>query len=197
MSTFDEILATQPLILFSPAGSPLKLCLCVGPDKQSLVVEPYRYGDTSQYWFVDSLDSSGNIALWSGNGKRVLNVGGDGALTVQAKSLDGELSYDTNERLNVAEVTPGDGAAKTALGWAIAGALIPLVFGLNAAGSLPPTVTLGAPYAIRPCFDFDRNFNILGDGPWQAGCAVAAWDGWGGGNPNELWWFGLPSETGS
>ncbi|HTW84446.1 MAG TPA: hypothetical protein VMD91_10290 [Candidatus Sulfotelmatobacter sp.] len=41
--------------------------------------------------------------------------------------------------------------------------------------------------AIRPNFDYDRNLNILGDGPYVAGSAVEAWDGWSGGADNEVW----------
>jgi hypothetical protein len=41
--------------------------------------------------------------------------------------------------------------------------------------------------AFRPAFDFDRNLNILGDGPYASGSRVAAWDGWGGGDANEMW----------
>lgn len=42
--------------------------------------------------------------------------------------------------------------------------------------------------AVRPSFDVDhRNLNILGNGPYAPGNAVAAWSGWGGGQGNEVW----------
>jgi hypothetical protein len=42
-------------------------------------------------------------------------------------------------------------------------------------------------YAVRPQFDYDRNLNVLGDGPYVAGSQVQAWSGWSNASPNEVW----------
>lgn len=49
------------------------------------------------------------------------------------------------------------------------------------------TVPMGGFRAFRPSFDTNRNLNVLGDGPYVPGSTVAAWDGWGGGDSNEVW----------
>src|SRR3981081_3757058 len=41
-------------------------------------------------------------------------------------------------------------------------------------------------YAVRPTFDYDRNLNVLGDGPYDPGDPVAAYRGWSGGANNEI-----------
>jgi hypothetical protein len=42
-------------------------------------------------------------------------------------------------------------------------------------------------YAVRPQFDYDRNLNVLGDGPYVGGSQVQAWHGWSNASPNEVW----------
>lgn len=42
--------------------------------------------------------------------------------------------------------------------------------------------------ALRPYVDDSQNLNVFGNGPYPPGNAVGTWR-WGGGAPNEVWWF--------
>ena len=47
----------------------------------------------------------------------------------------------------------------------------------------------GNALAVRPTFDSSLNLNVAGSGPYAPGNTVIAWDGWGDGQPNEVWTF--------
>jgi hypothetical protein len=53
----------------------------------------------------------------------------------------------------------------------------------------------GSALAVRPGFSTSYNLNVAGDGPYGPGSVVIAWDGWGGGQPNEIWTFGPLDEN--
>jgi hypothetical protein len=44
-------------------------------------------------------------------------------------------------------------------------------------------------HAIRTLLNDDINLNVAGNGPYFPGSDVIAYDGWGGGKPNEVWRF--------
>jgi len=47
----------------------------------------------------------------------------------------------------------------------------------------------GPALAVRPTFSTSFNLNVEGSGPYSVGNPVIAYDGWGGGQPNEVWTF--------
>ncbi|MEA2721180.1 MAG: hypothetical protein QOJ39_3044 [Candidatus Eremiobacteraeota bacterium] len=47
----------------------------------------------------------------------------------------------------------------------------------------------GDALAIRPAFSTSYNLNVAGSGPYRSGDLVIPYDGWGGGQPNEIWTF--------
>lgn len=51
-------------------------------------------------------------------------------------------------------------------------------------------VAAGGPaLAVRPTLSTSLNLNVEGAGPYAPGNPVIAYDGWGGGQPNEVWTF--------
>jgi hypothetical protein len=66
---------------------------------------------------------------------------------------------------------------------------------------LPPGSTWdvapgGTALAVRPTLSTSLNLNVEGSGPYQPGNPVIAYDGWGGGQPNEIWTFNALSSGG-
>ena len=47
----------------------------------------------------------------------------------------------------------------------------------------------GNALAVRPNLSDSLNLNVAGAGPYPPGTPVIAYDGWGGGQPNEIWTF--------
>lgn|GEM_PF-6484874 len=47
----------------------------------------------------------------------------------------------------------------------------------------------GNALAVRPNLSTSLNLNVSGTGPYPPGSPVVAYDGWGGGQPNEVWTF--------
>jgi hypothetical protein len=129
----------------------------------------------------DAIDSSANV--------RFQSVAFPGTYLSTRSTTDGTLALrpyattDDQATLQIWNITIARGNAPAWWGWlqytpggAIVKATIPDAF---------QTVPGGC--AIRPNFNYDFNLNILGDGPYHIGSTVAAWDGWGGGNANEVW----------
>ena len=105
--------------------------------------------------------------------------GADGQLGIRPSLPMPESSYSGDETWTLATYHP------SVNWWDVIAA--PFDNGL----SLPFAVSTPYPgVAIRPSSDSDRNLNILGNGPYVAGSTVAAWDGWGGGDSNEVWLIG-------
>jgi len=186
MSTYDDIQSLPPVLICSALGPPPPLCLSV---RSNAFVSTafYRSDEPEQRWQIDRIDGNGNIAIWMCGQRRVLTASqSDGSLGLRYKDDDGTLTYATDEIWNVVE-PDFSAAAKEALKLGIIGALVPLIFATQS-----PGVQLQVPFAVRPNFDYNRNLNILGNGPYETGSAVAAWHGWGGGEPNEVWVFVTP-----
>jgi hypothetical protein len=57
------------------------------------------------------------------------------------------------------------------------------------AGSTWDVAAGGNALAARPTLSSSLNLNVAGSGPYPPGNAVIAYDGWGGGQPNEIWTF--------
>ncbi|WP_257385715.1 hypothetical protein [Tahibacter caeni] len=188
MSTYDDIQSSPEVVLCSFVAPPPPLCLGVR-ENAFVSTDYYRADEPRLRWQVDRIDGNGNIAIWVSGQPRVLVASmSDGSLSLRDKSEEGTLSYATDEIWNV--VTPDlSASARHALEATIGvSVLIPFLLG----GVQQPGVQTGGPVAVRPNFDYDRNLNILGNGPYGPGDTVAAWDGWGGGDPNEIWFFTTP-----
>jgi hypothetical protein len=118
----------------------------------------------------------------SGGDWIILEVGGDEGSLVS--DVDGNLSLAfANEQVphwNIAVVDSG-------LSFDALQDLLTPGFGII--DSIDRSLLAGAStaYAFRPTFDYDRNLNVLGDGPYNPGNPVAAYRGWSGGANNEIW----------
>lgn len=66
--------------------------------------------------------------------------------------------------------------------------LIPFIDGL-VQGTTWDVASGGKALAVRPTFNSSLNLNVAGAGPYPPGTPVIAYDGWGGGQPNEIWTF--------
>ena len=188
MSTHDDVRVSAEVVLCSCVAPPPPLCLSVR-ENALVSLDYYRPDEPWLRWQVDRVDDNGSIAIWVSGEPRVLVASmSDGSLSLREKSEQGALSYATDEIWNVA--TPDFSAhARHVIEEAVGAAvLIPVVF----AAMPEPGVQIGRPLAVRPDFDYGRNLNILGNGPYGSGDTVAAWDGWGGGDPNEVWFFASP-----
>lgn len=186
MSTYDDIRVSPEVVLCSFVAPP-PLCLSVR-ENAFVSSDYYRPDEQRLRWQVDRIDDNGNIAIWVSGQPRVLAASmSDGSLSLREKSEQGTLSYATDEIWNV--VVPDlSASARHGLEASIgATILIPFLFG----GTQEPDVQAG-PVAVRPNLDYDRNLNVLGNGPYGPGDTVAAWDGWGGGDFNEVWFFSTP-----
>ena len=67
-------------------------------------------------------------------------------------------------------------------------ALQPIVDGLSSASTWD-VVPGGVALAVRPTESTSLNLNVAGNGPYPPGSPVIAYNGWGGGQPNEIWTF--------
>jgi hypothetical protein len=63
-----------------------------------------------------------------------------------------------------------------------------IVDGLSSASTWDVTAG-GNALAVRPTMSTSFNLNVAGNGPYPPGSPVIAYDGWGGGQPNEVWTF--------
>lgn len=170
------------ILICSPAGlmQQQRLCLSVDPgDGRSLIVAERDPDSTYQHWIVIDLGNS-NFAFWNDPLHVLVADMGSGALSLRYKPAGPEAPYATDEFWN--------GALNQSLLDFIKNSFIQA--GQGIAGLFTGETRIHWPgVAMRPNFDYNRNLNILGDGPWAPGRSVAAWDGWGGGDPNELWWM--------
>jgi hypothetical protein len=66
--------------------------------------------------------------------------------------------------------------------------LQPIVAGLSDASTWD-VAPGGNALAVRPTSSTSLNLNVAGNGPYPPGSPVIAYDGWGGGQPNEIWTF--------
>jgi hypothetical protein len=66
--------------------------------------------------------------------------------------------------------------------------LQPIVGGLSSASTWD-VVAGGNALAVRPTMSTSLNLNVAGNGPYPPGSPVIAYNGWGGGQPNEIWTF--------
>lgn len=124
----------------------------------------------------------------------------DGTICVQAASeitiqLVWSLVYDLQSAgfamvsLNSVESgTPMVLALANTGGGTSALALSSYLSGLPA-GSTWNVASGGAMLAVRPTFNTSFNLNVEGGGTYAPGNPVIAYDGWGGGQPNEIWTF--------
>jgi hypothetical protein len=173
------------LVLESPVGyfSGQRLALSINPtDGQSLIVDTLDTSSPWQRWGIDQI-SDRNFALWHGTGALLIADMSSGALSLRPNGYDALASrthYATDEIWNLADSTANT-LQQLAAGIANTVADTFRQFFAGETRAYIPG------FAIRPNFNYNRNLNILGDGPWQAGRTVAAWEGWGGGDPNELW----------
>lgn len=169
------------IVLGSPAGylSGQRLALSVNPaDGQSLIVDTLDTSSPWQRWGIDEI-SARNFALWHGSGALLVADMSSGALSLRPSAYDALLSrtrYATDEIWNLAE-----SSNRTLQQLAVVVGDTVRQFFSGEARIHPPG------FAVRPNFDYNRNLNILGSGPWQPGRSVAAWDGWSGGDFNEVW----------
>lgn len=170
------------VLICSPAGflQQQRLCLSVDPaDGSSLIVAARDPDSALQHWIVMDLGNS-NFAFWNDPLHVLVADMGTGALSLRYKPAGPGAPYATDEFWN--------GALNQSLADFIKNTLVQ--FGQGVAGLFTGATHIHWPgIAVRPNFDYNRNLNILGDGPWAPGRRVAAWDGWGGGDPNELWWL--------
>ena len=67
-------------------------------------------------------------------------------------------------------------------------ALQPIVDGLSSASTWDVAAG-GNALAVRPTMSTSINLNVAGNGPYPPGSEVIAYNGWGGGQPNEVWTF--------
>lgn len=173
------------VVLASPAGFPSgqRLALSINPsDGQSLIVDTYDTSSPWQRWGIDDM-GDGNFALWHGSDALLVADMSSGALSLRPSTYDALASrthYATDEFWNLAGGNGRTIQQVLATTFENFGDDIRQMFSGEARIR---------PYglAIRPNFNYNRNLNILGDGPWQAGRTVAAWEGWGGGDFNEVW----------
>jgi len=169
------------IVLRSPAGflSGQHLALSVNPaDGATLIVDTIDTSSPWQRWGIDQL-SGRNFALWHGTGALLVADMSSGALSLRPNGYDAltsRLHYATDEIWNLA-----DESDRTLQQLAVDTGESVRQFFSGETRARPPG------FAVRPNFDYNRNLNILGDGPYQPGSSVAAWDGWGGGDPNEVW----------
>jgi hypothetical protein len=138
--------------------------------KQSVTAHPQRW---SAYPAGDDLMF---ITNWPGNAGRVLAMRPDGSLATDHLDIFAHESSNVLHRWNIATLRPKNPFPD----WVAPAAQI--VDFVNKEGNARTGFV-----AVRPASDYDRNLNILGDGPYQPGSAIAAWDGWSGGDPNESW----------
>jgi len=137
---------------------------------QSLVAQSQRW---SAYPAGDDLMF---ITNWPQNAGRVLAMRADGSLATDQLNIFAHESSNVLHRWNIARISPKNPFPD----WAFPAAQIDDLIKKEV------NATTGF-VAIRAASDYDRNLNILGDGPYQPGSAIAAWDGWSGGDPNESW----------
>lgn len=170
------------VLICSPAGfaQGQRLCLGLDPnDRSSLIVSERDPDSTLQHWIAVFLGNN-NIAFWNDPLHVLVADMGTGALSLRYKTGGPEATYATDEFWNGALNQSWQDFLKQSF----------TQFGNSVAGLFSGETHIHFPgVAMRPNFDYNRNLNILGDGPWNAGRSVAAWDGWGGGDPNELWWL--------
>ncbi len=129
-----------------------------------------------------------------------LAAAGNGAITVadpgeETLNLVWSLVYDIQSG-NFAMVNQGSLGSGTPMVLALTntgGGTSPLQLS-SFSGGLPPGSTWdvapgGAALAVRPTLSTSINLNVEGAGPYKPGNPVIAYDGWGGGQPNEIWTF--------
>lgn len=171
----------QSVCILSPAGGSTPLCLSVNVyDAKTIIVDNF-YNDPSLGWLGwTQFDlGDGSIALWHTDSGAKLVAAADGSLSLRAGDIGNTQAYADDERWTVvvADTNPGNWGG------------IKIIF-------TDPLREFAHGMAIRPALNSDRNLNILGNGPYNPGSVVAAWDGWDNGKPNEVWAIGpFPTST--
>jgi hypothetical protein len=135
---------------------------------QSRVAQPQRW---TAYPVGDDLMF---ITNWPQNAGRALAMRPDGSLATDQLNIFAHESANVLHRWNIASISPKNPFPD----WA---------FPVSQIDDLVRKDADTGFVAIRPASNYDRNLNILGDGPYGPGSAIAAWDGWSGGDPNESW----------
>lgn len=144
-------------------------------DHVSLVIDVYDAADSWQQWLV--IRSQNAIALWHMDTGSKLVCAQDGTLSLRfgpgGPANVGEYAED--ELWTMVAVSPPSHSI-----WDWVQATFTDLF-------VDVTRYYNNGFAVRPLFDDDRNLNVLGNGPYPANSIVAAWDGWDGGDANEVW----------
>jgi hypothetical protein len=130
-----------------------------------------------------------------------LAVAEDGSIVVQdaseiTESLVWSLIYDIpsgNFAMVNADSVAGGSPAVLGL-QSEGGATTPLTLTTLDSGGLAAAILWdvaagGTALAVRSGVSTSLNLNVAGTGPYPPGSAVIAYDGWGGGQPNEIWTF--------
>jgi len=160
----------QSVCILSPAGGSTPLCLSVNTyDAKTIIVDNF-YSDPSDAWIGwTQFDlGDGSVALWHTDSSAKLVAAPDGSLSLRAGDIGNTPAYADDERWTIvtADFNPGIwGSIK----------------------NLFKERQYFAGWAIRPALNGDRNLNVLGNGPYNPGSVVAAWDGWDNGESNEVW----------
>ncbi|QBB71420.1 hypothetical protein ELE36_14235 [Pseudolysobacter antarcticus] len=162
----------QSVCILSPAGGSTPLCLSVNVYDNATIIVDNFYDDPSLGWLSWTLFDlgDGSVALWHTDYAAKLVASADGSLSLRPGDMSNTQSYADDERWTIvrADTSPG-------------------MWGFIKNFITDPTRGYTAGLAIRPALNSDRNLNILGNGPYNPGSVVAAWDGWGNGEPNEVW----------
>ncbi len=161
----------QLVCILSPAGSS-SMCLSVNAyDAKTIIIDNF-YNDPYLGWVSwTQFDlGDGSFALWHTDSGAKLVAAADGSLSLRPGDMNSTQGYTDDERWSIVVADINGGA------WGF--------FKNHITDSLR---SYSEGLAIRPVLNTDRNLNILGNGPYNWGSVVAAWDGWGNGEPNEVW----------
>lgn len=168
---------TRVAIMSYASQDPL---LCLGVDVSNgglrIIADRHDPGDTMQQWGMIDAGNGMNAFFNFGAQSLLYLSGSDGELSLMPQIPAVGQTFDWRTTWTMA-------SGKASVNW-WALALLPFTDG--ATGHF----VVNAPHAglaIRPSSDDDRNLNVLGNGPYNPGSLVAAWDGWGGGDANEVW----------
>lgn len=141
----------------------------------SLVIDTFNLADSWQQWLV--IRSQNAIALWHMDTGSKLVCAQDGSLSLRygPGGPANVEEYAEDELWTMVAVSPPSGNIWDWVKGYVSGLFVAI------------TQSYPEGFAMRPLFDDDRNLNVLGNGPYPPDSIVAAWDGWGGGNANEVW----------
>lgn len=146
--------------------------------RSDVIDEPtglFSTGPSAQMWTIYPV--GGDIMLLNWRYNNTLNamaINPDGSLTMIQQDPDWLTNVNAHWNQTSAPIR------NTIPTWAF-----PISQVFQAVNERWPTPSGGV--AIRAASDWNRNLNILGDGPYNPGAAVAAWEGWSGGASNEIW----------